>query len=472
MRMPDPVDAATPLPHSTALEPALPRPTLAAAVRWRLAAPCVLLMLLSSLDRANISFAALQMNSELGLLPTQYGLVAGLVFAGFLAGQYPSVLLYLRLGMHRWISTCAILWGAAATGMAAAHSAGELYTLRIILGLAEGGLAPGIVLYLSQFVAERDRATAFALPMLAIPLSVIIGGPLSGWLMQTPPSAAALSGWRWMLLAEGLPTVLFGAFAFWYFPDRPAQARWLSEADRRWLALNAAIGSEADRPSTTSLKSTHPDTPHPDTPHPDTPRATPSALRLPRMWACAALWFCLLSGSYGVIFWLPQLIKALTDLNPLQIGVIGALPWAGALLAMYANAKHSDRTGERFWHIAVPTAISGIAFLTAWLTSPGIGALIALTIGGVGLGAAQGAFWALPTRLLPRPTLPMAVVTINIAGSAGGLVMPHLMGWARQLGNGFGLPTGLLVATLLIGALLVLVLRLTPQPVTRTATAP
>ncbi len=256
-----------------------------------------------------------------------------------------------------------------------------------------------------------------------------------------------------MFLAEALPTIVFGACALWYFPDRPAQARWLTAADREWLETHGAGRAGNSQQGGSRVQDW-------------------SALRQTRMWACAALWFCLLSGSYGVIFWLPQLVKAITDLDPLEIGVIGALPWTGALLAMYVNAKHSDRTGERFWHIALPAAISGGAFLAAWLTSLGIVALLALVVGGVGLGAAQGAFWALPTRLLSRSTLPMAVVTINVIGSAGGLVMPRLMGWAREAGGGFGLPTGLLVAILLGGALLVVLLRVSQGAITRTAMVP
>src|ERR1700722_9080761 len=186
--------------------------SLVRKVRLRLALPVIVFMLLSSLDRVNISFAALQMNHELGFSPSQYGFGAGILFAGFLAGQYPSVLLLQRIGMRRWLSVCALLWGLCACGIAFIRTAFEFDSLRVLLGFAEGGLAPGIVLYLSQFATEQERATTFALPMLAIPLSLVIGSPISGWLMGIE-APFHLAAWRWMLIAEALPALLLGLLA-------------------------------------------------------------------------------------------------------------------------------------------------------------------------------------------------------------------------------------------------------------------
>jgi ACS family tartrate transporter-like MFS transporter len=406
---------------------------LGAKVGWRLGLPVIALMLLSSLDRVNLSFAALGMNGDLGLTPSQYGLGAGLVFVGFLAGQYPSVLLLQRLGMHRWIALCAIVWGACAAGTAFVRSPQQLYVLRIVLGFAEGGLGPGIVLYLSQFVTERERALTFALPMLAIPLSVVVGSPVSGWLMTTAPSLG-LTTWRWMLLAEALPTILFGLAAYLYFPDRAEQAAWLTPEERRWLQQRAASGNLAAVANDWSI------------------------LRTPLVWASGALWFCLLSGSYGIIFWLPQMIKQLTGGSAIQIGLVNALPWGGAMLGMYCNSRHSDRTGERFWHVGLPAALAALAILAAWNLGAGVAGLAALLVAGIGLGAAQGAFWALPTALLTQRTLAVAAVAINVAGSAGGLVMPHLMGFARESSGGFGGPTMLVAGILLAASALVAII--------------
>ena len=402
-------------------------------VRLRLALPCIGFLLLSSLDRSNLSFAAAAMSAELGLTPTQYGFGAGILFAGFLLGQYPSLFLFQRVGMARWIAACALLWGGSAAALAFTHSTSSFYLLRTLLGFAEGGLAPGIVLYLSQFASQQERASTFALPMLAIPASIVIGGPLSGWLM-TMDNALGLAGWRWMFLIEALPTLLFAVAALGYFPATPQQARWLTEPEKRWLAQHAA------RPAGHG-------------------RNDWSQLRRPAVWPAALLWFCLLSGSYGVIFWLPQTLTALTGLDPLTIGVVGALPWVGVGLGMYFISRNSDRTAERLAHTAVPAALAAVALLGAWSAGPGPLALVALFIAGVGLGGAQGTFWALPVQLLPPAALGVSVVAINICGSAGGLVMPIAMGVARSATAGFAGPTLLVIAVLLASTLLVLALR-------------
>src|SRR5580704_9931169 len=238
---------------------------IAAKVMVRLALPIILFILLSSLDRVNISFAALQMNKDLGFTPTQYGFGAGILFLGFLAGQFPSVLLLQRIGMRRWVALCAVAWACCAAGIAFVRSPPEFYVLRVLLGFAEGGLAPGIVLYLSQFATERERATTFALPMLAIPFSIVVGSPLSGWLMTAAPQG--LAGWRWMLIAEALPAFALGIAAWFYFPDRADQVRWLSAEERQWLEGNAANRARPESRNDWRI------------------------LRQPMVWSAALLWF-------------------------------------------------------------------------------------------------------------------------------------------------------------------------------------
>jgi len=409
--------------------------SLVRKVRWRLAMPAIAFMLLSSLDRVNVSFAALQMNHDLGFSPSQYGFGAGILFLGFLAGQYPSVLVLQRIGMRRWLSLCALSWALCAAGIAAVRTPLQFDVLRVLLGFAEGGLAPGIVLYLSQFATEQERATTFALPMLAIPISLVLGSPVSGWLMgSTPPFHVA--AWRWMLIAESLPTLALGLAAWFYFPDRPAEASWLSSPERAWLEQHAALRAV-------------------DRVHNDW-----RVLREPMVWAAALLWFGLLSGAYGIMFWLPQMIRQLSGLSNFQIGLVNALPWAGAALGTYYNSQHSDRTGERFWHIGAPAALAGVAILSAWALSGGVPGLAALFMAGLALGAAQGAFWALPTALLGPATLAVAAVAINICGSSGGLVMPHLVGYVRERSGSFAGPTLLIALMLFLSAALVALIRL------------
>jgi MFS family permease len=355
---------------------------------------------------------------------------AGILFAGFLAGQYPSLYLLQRIGMRRWIACCALLWGlsAGALGLIKGHAA--FYVLRVLIGIAEGGLAPGIVFYLSQFATERERARTFTLPMLAIPMSVILGAPLSGWLLGLEHQLP-VSSWRFMFIAEAIPTMLLGLAALFHFPDTPGEARWLTGDERTWLEQNAARRTSEAR------------------------RNDWSVLREPHVWLAGLLWFCLLYSAYGLIFWLPQVIHSMTQQSALRIGLLGALPWIGVAIGMYANATHSDRTGERFWHIALPAIVAALALVLAWRAGTGGAAMFVLVFAGLGLGAAQGAFWALPTRLLKPATFGVAVVAINIAGSAGGLVMPQLIGIARERSGGFGAPTALIVVVLLAAAAIV-----------------
>lgn len=415
-----------------------PAPSLERNVRWRLVVPITALLFLSSLDRVNISFAALGMNQALGLSASQYGFGAGVLFVGYLAGQYPSVLLLQRIGMRRWAGGCAILWALASAGVTLVHSPLPFYVLRVLIGLAEGGLAPGVVLYLSQFTTEGERARTFGVPMIAIPLSVVLGSPLSGWLMSSV-TPADLAPWRWLLIAEALPSLLLGVMALVYFPDRPEQARWLPRASLEFLRTHAAADFRGGQSNDWS------------------------ALRRPWIWGAALLWFCLLSGSYGILFWLPQIVKSLTGLGPATIGWINALPWLGAALGMYFNAAHSDRTKERFWHVALPALLCAAAAWAAGHSHSGAMSLTALLVLGIGLGAAQGAFWSVPTLYLNRTTLAVAAVMINLLGSAGGLVMPHLIGYGIEHWGGTGIAAVLIAAILGGAGLLTLLLMRTAR---------
>ena len=409
---------------------------ISAVVRVRLVLPCIFLMLLSSLDRVNISFAALTMNRDLGLSPAEYGSAAGIFFVGYLVGQLPSVLLQRHIGMRLWVGICTLIWGLSATGMAFIHTADELWILRIVLGLAEGGLAPGIVLYLSQWSTESERARTFAWPMLAIPISAIFGAPLSGWLLESAP-AIGFANWRWMFLIEGLPTIAAGIAAFFYFPNSPREAKWLTANERQWLRDHSALRTPESAADAHSF----------------------AALRDPLVWASSSVWFLLLAGSNGVIFWLPQVVQHATGLDAFTVSLISAVPWIGAAIGMLLNSWHSDRTRERFWHLAIPASIAGVAIaLPAAIDAPSM-AVVALFVAGLGYGAAQGAFWALPTHYLDSRTMTVGVATINIAGSTAGLIVPRLIGSVRETTGAFDLPIYLIASMLMAAALVVILIR-------------
>jgi MFS transporter, ACS family, tartrate transporter len=401
--------------------------------------PLTILTFLNSLDRVNVSFAALQMNGALHLTPERYGFGVGLFFLGYLAFQFPHTFLLQRVGARRWILATVLAWGSVATCMAFMRTATHFYVLRILLGIAESGFAPGIVFLMSQWVPNRFRASAIAGTMLAVPISVVFGGPLSGWLMTTNVRFA-MPGWRFMFLVEGLGTVLIATLTPLYFVDEPAQARWLAPEETDWL-----LGElESDRAG----------------------RASPPAVSPPprpfldgRVWATAGVYFSLMAAAYGIMFWLPQVIKQMSGRNDFEVSVASALPWAGLGAGMLFNSRHSDHTQERYWHIGVPAMVAACCFASG----VGVGsiwvALLCLVVGSAGLGAAQGAFWALPTSFLERGVAARSITLIMLIGNTAGLLAPPAIGWIRTRTGSFGLSVCTLAVLLVTGVLLLVVAR-------------
>lgn len=419
-------------------------------VLWRLVFPSAFFILIGAIDRTNVGFAALQMNEDLGLTGAQYGFGAGILFVGYLAAKYPSVLLYERIGMRRWLGLITLCWGIAASAMSLIETGTQLYVLRLVIGFAEGGLSSGLMIYLSHWASERYRASVLAIPIAAISVAQVIGAPVSGWLLQVS-NPLDIAGWRWMLLVEGLPAVMLGIFAWFYYPDSPQQAKWLSDDERAWVRTNVA---GATKPARSGLAP-----------------GRWGALRSPVGWMCAGIWFCLLSGNYGVMFWLPQIVSGLAGLDPWQVGLVVALPWAGSGIGLLINARHSDKTQERFLHVAVPALIGGTGLITAYMMGPGIPGLLALIVGGTCVGCTVAAFWAIPTKLLPPESLAMGIVMINIVGSFAGATVPAAMGLLKDRTGSFLPPTLLLVSILATGALLCVIAKLMERRALRGASA-
>jgi ACS family tartrate transporter-like MFS transporter len=404
-------------------------------VLWRLVLPSALFILCGAIDRANVGFAALQMNAALGMSGAAYGFAAGVLFVGYLAAKYPSVLLYEAVGMRRWLAIITLAWGISASSMSLVRGQTDLYILRVIVGCCEGGLSSGLMIYLSGWASERFRASVLAIPIMAISVAQVIGAPISGWLLEMR-NPLGIEGWRWMFLMEGLPAVALAVFAWLHYPDTPRQAKWLTGEERDWIARNV---QGATRP-----------------PKGEANPQRWAALRSPLGWLCAVIWFCILAGNYGIMFWLPQIVRGLAGLTPTETGVVVALPWAGSAIGLYFNARHSDRTQERFLHVAVPALVGAAGLLSAWLLGPGLPGLIALIVGGASIGCTVAAFWAIPTRLLPPEGLAMGIVAINVVGSLAGATIPAAMGFLRDASDSFLPPTLLLVGVQVVLALLCL----------------
>lgn len=400
-------------------------------VMWRLVLPCAFFILMGSIDRTNVGFAALTMNESLSLSGAEYGFGAGVLFIGYIAAKYPALLLYERLGMRGWLSLITFCWGAAATALAFVQNGQQLYALRVLIGFAEGGLSTGLMIYLSWWASERYRASVLAIPIMAISIAQTIGAPVSGWLIDAP-NPLGWEGWRWMFFTEGLPAIALAVFALLYFPDKPEEAKWLSGDEKRWMAENVRGAS--------TRKEGH--------------AGRWAAAANPVTWLCALIWFCLLAGNYGVMFWLPTIVKGLSGLSSAQTGLVVALPWMASAIGLFLNARHSDKTQERFFHIAVPLLIAGAGIMSAYFIGPGVVGLAALIIGHACLGSTVAPFWAIPTKLLQPQSLAIGIVAINIVGSFAGLLVPTWMGQLRDDTGSFLPPTMLLVSILILGAAL------------------
>jgi MFS family permease len=353
-------------------------------------------------------------------------------FLAYLLFQFPSMWLQRRLGTRLWILCIGLSWGAVATAMALVHNRTGLYTLRFLLGVAEAGLAPGVVYYCSSWLPRRYRAGAITTTMLAIPISVVIGGPLSGWLLSHP-NPLHLSGWRWMMLVEGLPTIVMAALAYYLIANQVEDASWLSAAERRWLRTQLQTESEqlaaaVDRRDT-----------------------VPRMMLSGAVWKVAAVWFVLLLGSNGILFWLPLVVKQFSGRGDLAVGVMSAVPWLGLGIGLLANAWHSDRTQERSWHVAGAMLLGGLGLASAAAFGAQALSLALLFVAGFGIGAAQGAFWAIPGNLWSGAVLGAAITTVNLLGNVASFIGPTLIAWVREHTGSFSAPAYGLAACLVLG---------------------
>jgi len=394
------------------------------------------LYVVAFLDRVNVGFAALQMKADLGFGDAVYGLGAGIFFLGYFVFEVPSNLILERVGPRFWIARIMISWGLVSAGMAFVRSESAFYALRFLLGVAEAGFFPGIVLYLTYWFPAAERARATALFMTATAMSGVIGGPLSGALLELD-GALGFHGWQWLFVAEGLPAVALGFAVLRFLTDRPEDARWLPEDERRALVARLA----AERAAVVGR-------------HGDDLRR---ALAHPRVWALALLYFAIIVGLYGVSLWLPQIVRDLGPRGAFEIGLLTAIPYLAAALAMVAVGAHSDRRGERRWHVAVSALVGAAGFAaTATLEVPPAASIALLSVAAAGVWGCFGPFWALPGSFLAGSAAAGGIALINSIGNLGGFVGPYALGLLREATGDFRAGLGLLALSLAAVALLAL----------------
>jgi ACS family tartrate transporter-like MFS transporter len=390
--------------------------------------------LVNFLDRVNVGFAALAMNSDLGFSPSVYGAGAGIFFVGYILFEVPSNLALHRFGARLWIARIMVSWGLVAAAMALVAGGTSFYVMRFLLGVAEAGFFPGIILYLTYWFPARERARIVSLFMAAVPLATVIGGPLSGALLELH-GIGGLKGWQWLFLLQGLPAVALGIATLFVLDDKPEQARWLSAAERG--ALAAELAREAQAKAGTGYA------------------GIGDALTRPRVLVLGLLYFCIVVGLYGIGFWMPQVIQTFT-LTPLKIGFLTAIPYLVAAIGMVLWGRRSDRTGERIWHIALPLFIGGAAFAWSAASAPLLPTMLALSLATLGIYAAIGPFWSLPASILAGTGAAAGLALVNSMGNLGGLVGPTIVGVMRDASGGFTGALLFLAGALVAGGMIAL----------------
>lgn len=370
-----------------------------------------ILYVIAFLDRVNFGYAALGMNSALGISAEVFGFLSGIFFIGYLLFEVPSNMILQKIGARIWISRIIISWGIVVIVTAAASDALQLAALRFILGVAEAGFFPGIILYITCWFRRKDLASAVALFMTALAVSNIIGAPVSTWILDNV-SWFGIAGWRWLFILEGLPAIVLGIVTYFYLTDRPKDATWLEPEEREWLsAVIARDNAEAA----------------------DSRHDFWSVIRDTRIWHLASIYCTVVIGLYGLGFWMPQIIHAMNPaFTNFEIGLVMVIPYVIALCAMVAWGRHSDRTGERIGHTALPPIIGGIALAAAGLFPIPLLAFILICIATVGIYCEFGPFWTLPALFLAEAAAAVGIAVINSVGNLGGFIGPSLVGFLMK----------------------------------------
>lgn len=374
-------------------------------ITWRLIPFLFLLYVIAWLDRVNVGFAGLEMNADLGFSSIVFGFGSGIFFLGYCLFEIPSNIILERVGARIWIARIMVTWGLISAGLMFVRTPPLFYLLRFLLGVAEAGFFPGVIYYLSLWYPTAQRARAIAAFMTAVPVTGLIGGPLSGALLGLD-GIYGLKGWQWLFFLEGLPAVILGSSVIFYLNDRPETTQWLAPAERDWLVETLAAERNACvlRPDIRV------------------------ALTDGTVWRLGVIFLLVAAGFYGYSFWAPLVIRSLTGLSNLKVGlVLGAIS-AITILGMLLNSYHSDRTGERAKHIAVPLLVMGVGLIGCALLHPPVLAIIALALVPLGHCASYGPFWSMPTQFLTGPAAAAGIALVTMIANVGGFAGPALIG--------------------------------------------
>ncbi|HUB45431.1 MAG TPA: MFS transporter [Acetobacteraceae bacterium] len=401
-----------------------------------------LMMFFNYLDRINLGFAGLQMNHALGFSPAVFGFGASIFFLGYMILQVPSNLALYRLGARVWLAACLIVWGLVASVTAFIQNEWSFYTLRFLLGLAEAGLLPGMALYVTFWFPSRYRARAVGGYIVAGAFAAVLGGPISGALITYLDRALGLQGWQWMFLGEGAPAVLLGLFTLSCLAATPADATWLSPEERRWLQAEL----DAEHAATEQGRQ----------------YSTWDAFRDLRVWMLSILFGCALVGVYGLLIWLPLIIKSMGNLSYIQIGFLSAVPPLLGVIGTIVVSTTSDLTGDRKFHLAAVYAIGGIGMLGSALVANPVGAYLFLCLAGLGMNSGNSLFWSLNASFMTGMAAAISIAVVNMIAQFGGLIGPWMIGAVRGWTNSFSDALMAVAAFLFLAAIIAAVMRVKP----------
>jgi D-galactonate transporter len=405
-----------------------------AKVTWRLLPFLLLCYVAAYLDRVNVGFAKLQMLNDLQFSETVYGLGAGIFFIGYFLFEVPSNVIMHKVGARVWIGRIMITWAILSASTMFVTSPTMFYVIRFFLGVAEAGFFPGIVLYLTYWFPAQRRSRMNALFMIGIPFAGVIGGPLSGWIMNAFNGTHGWSGWQWLFLLEAIPSMVLGIITLFYLPNSIRASKWLSEEEKQILEENIAKdgGGKVDH-------------------------SLGSVFRNGKVWLMAAIYFCCMMGLYGVSFYLPTLVKATGIKDPLDVGMLTAIPYGCAVVAMLLIAKSADRTRERRWHFAIASALGGLGMLLSTIYGSNVViALAALSLGTAGLLATMPVFWTYPSAILSGTAAAAGIALINSVGNLAGFVSPSIIGFMKDVTQSTNAGMYVVSAALFLGAVLAL----------------
>lgn len=407
-------------------------------VAYRLLPFVFLLYVINYIDRVNVSFANLRMSTDLGLSDRAYGLGVGMFYITYVLFEIPGAIIVERWSARKWIARIMISWGIVTILIGFVHTAGQFYVARFLLGAAESSFFPGMIVYLTHWFCARDRSRSIACLYTANPAATLIGAPLAGWLLRV--HWQSLAGWRWLFIMEGLPAVLVGIITYFYMTDRPAQARWLPPDERDWLVNELKVELEAKK----RLRN----------------YTIMEAFCDRRILILMAAFFLALTGALGTIYWIPTFVKRLSGVSNQVVTSLLLVPAILGFLGLLINGWHSDRTGERHWHAAIPLLCSGLMFALVTFTRHEVPLAVPFLLLGSGfLYAYYPAFWAIPTMMLGEAAAAATLALMNSIGQLGGLAGNYTIGVLNDRTHSLTASFGFIALVYLAAGSLILCLR-------------